>query len=342
MNMGRYQMSGNKQRSYTINDIARELGVSKTTVSRSISGKGRIGKETRERIKRFISEHDYRPNVLAKGLAQNKTFNIGLAMPEDFGVGDLPFFQKCVNGICQTAAHNDYDVILFRITATDLSHLKRIINNHKADGMILTRTVVHDYSVRLLKENDIPFVVIGSSSDPEVTHADNDHASACKTLTELLLSRGLRRFALIGGNMDYFVNKSRLGGYKAALEDYPGGDVVSKENLNVTKEPHIIKAVDDALMGGADCIVCMDDFICSRVLARLTERSARVPDDVSVATFYSSMLLEHNNPLITGLEFDAVKLGGIACQMLIDKLAGAQVDDYLSSDYRLLIGNSIR
>ena len=58
---------------YTIEDIARELGVSKTTVSRAISGKGRIGKETKERVLAYIEEHDYKPNVIAKGLAQSKT-----------------------------------------------------------------------------------------------------------------------------------------------------------------------------------------------------------------------------------------------------------------------------
>lgn len=336
-----HTMDKNGQRYHTIDDIAKEFGVSKTTVSRAISGKGRISKETRDRIRQFISEHNYRPNVLAKGLAQNKTFNIGLAMPEEFGVGDLPFFQKCVNGICQAAAHNDYDVILFRITG-DLAQLKRIINNHKVDGIILTRTVVDDHAAQLLKENDTPFVVIGSSPDTDVTHADNDHVSACKMLTELLLNKGLRRFALIGGNMDHFVNKSRLCGYQKAFEDYQGNDAVSKTYLNVTKEPHIVRAVSNAMADGADCIVCMDDFICSRVTARLMEHSIRVPDDVSVATFYSSMLLEHNNPLITGLEFDAAKLGGIACQMLIDKLSGKQVDDYMSMDYRLFIGNSTK
>jgi Transcriptional regulators len=334
-------MNEKGQQSYTIDDIAKELGVSKTTISRAISGKGRISKETKERVRRFISEHNYQPNIIAKGLAQNKTFNIGLAMPEEFGIGDLPFFQNSVNGICQAAAQNDYDVILFRITSDDLSQMKRIIKNHKVDGIILTRTQFDDYPVRLLKENDLPFVVIGSSFDTEVTHADNDHISACKMLTELLLSRGLKHFALIGGNMEYFVNKSRLRGYQMTFEEYPG-EVTSMTYLNAVKEPQIVKAVDDALSDGADCIVCMDDFICSRVIAQLTERSVRIPDDVSVATFYSSMLLEHNNPLITGLEFDAAKIGGIACQMLIDKLAGKPVSDYVSSDYRLFMGNSTK
>ena len=63
-------METEEKKVYTIDDIARELGVSKTTVSRTISGKGRIGQATRERVLEFIEKHDYRPNVMAKGLAQ--------------------------------------------------------------------------------------------------------------------------------------------------------------------------------------------------------------------------------------------------------------------------------
>ena len=60
----------------TISDVAEALGVSKTTVSRAISGKGRIGAATRKRVLEYIQEHDYKPNVIARGLAQSKTFNI--------------------------------------------------------------------------------------------------------------------------------------------------------------------------------------------------------------------------------------------------------------------------
>lgn len=74
-------MAAGERKNYTIEDIARELGVSKTTVSRAISGKGRISQATRERVMQFIEAHDYRPNVMAKGLAQRKTYNIALLLP---------------------------------------------------------------------------------------------------------------------------------------------------------------------------------------------------------------------------------------------------------------------
>ena len=86
-------METEEKKVYTIDDIARELGVSKTTVSRAISGKGRIGQATRERVLEFIEKHDYRPNVMAKGLAQKKTFNLALLLPKDYAVTEFLFLR---------------------------------------------------------------------------------------------------------------------------------------------------------------------------------------------------------------------------------------------------------
>ena len=94
----------------TISDVAEALGVSKTTVSRAISGKGRIGEATRKRVLDYIEEHDYKPNVIAKGLAQSKTFNLCVVIPENYALVDLPFFQEAITGIQEIAGMNDtYD-----------------------------------------------------------------------------------------------------------------------------------------------------------------------------------------------------------------------------------------
>lgn len=83
-----------EQKKITIDDIAKDLGVSKTTVSRAISGKGRIGKETVDRVNDYIKQCNYKPNVIAKGLAQSKTYNIGLMIPGDYDAVDLPFSKN--------------------------------------------------------------------------------------------------------------------------------------------------------------------------------------------------------------------------------------------------------
>ena len=77
---------GKVNKSITIADIAENLGISKTTVSRAISGKGRISEATRQRVKAYMEENNYKPNVIAQGLAKSKTYNIGVVMPSDYGI----------------------------------------------------------------------------------------------------------------------------------------------------------------------------------------------------------------------------------------------------------------
>ena len=96
-----------KERKQTIDDIAEELKISKTTVSRAISGKGRISEETRAKVMAYIEKAGYKPNAIARGLAKNRTYNIGFAVPGDYGLVDLPFFQNCLWGICTYAAERD-------------------------------------------------------------------------------------------------------------------------------------------------------------------------------------------------------------------------------------------
>ena len=146
---------------YTIEDIARELGVSKTTVSRAISGKGRIGQATRARVLQFIEEHDYRPNVMARGLAQKKTYNLALLLPKDYAATEFPFFKDCMNGICEVASSYDYDILISMIDGEDLSQIQRLEANRKVDGMIVSRAVESSKAQKYLKSCKEPFVVIG-------------------------------------------------------------------------------------------------------------------------------------------------------------------------------------
>ena len=151
------------EKNITIADVAEALGVSKTTVSRAISGKGRIGRETRERVLAYIEEHDYKPNVIAKGLAQSKTYNICVVMPGEYDVVDLTFFQECLFGIQEIAGSMEYDILLSICRKNDISSLERIIANHKVDGVILMRTFVEDEQIDFLQTKNVPFVTIGSS-----------------------------------------------------------------------------------------------------------------------------------------------------------------------------------
>lgn len=325
-----------EEKKLTINDIAEELGVSKTTVSRAISGKGRIGAETRKKVLDYIEAHKYRPNVIAKGLAQNKTFNLGLVLPGDYNIVELPFFQNCMIGICKLASDADYDVMISMVTAQNITQLERAVTNHKVDGVILTRTLTEDAPMNYLKERGIPFVAIGSTADDEVIQIDNDHRNACKELTCRLLEQGVSKIALIGGDESYIVTGNRLRGFEDAfrcMKQWKG----SKETfLNVGDSRQVEQIVEKLLEDKIECIVTMDDFLCSCVLNSLQQRGVSVPEDVQVGSFYDSTFLANHMPAVTSIRFDVEELGRKACELLLKILEEETVE------MRTLLGYEIQ
>lgn len=312
------------EKNITIDDIAKALNVSKTTVSRAISGKGRISEETRERVQKYIERHNYRPNSIAKSLAENKSHNIGFVVPKDYVITDLSFYQKCLWGISTVANENDYDVMICNVTAEDLAQLQRIIENNKVDGIILGRTSSVNTIERYLRSKDVPFVTVGTSVDSSVLQVDNDHEGACMELTYKLLKKGIRNMSLIGGDIKYIVNRNRYNGFRRAFDN---ADLMFHEervHLGVNGTKDIEEAVDICLSDGTECILCMDDEICSKVINKLNRLKITVPDDIKIASFYNSNILSGNTVKITAVNFDENKLGEVSCRTLIDQINQAE------------------
>lgn len=324
------------EKNLTINDIAEELGVSKTTVSRAISGKGRIGAKTRRKVLDYIEEHNYRPNVIAKGLAQNKTFNLGLVLPGDYNIVELPFFQNCMMGVCKLASDADYDVLISMVTAQNITQLERAVTNHKIDGVILTRTLTEDAPMKYLKESGIPFVAIGSTDDDAVIQIDNDHRNACKELTCKLLEQGAKKIALIGGDESYVVTGNRLQGFEDAFRDRKQWEGMKEIFLNVGDSRQVDRIVEKLLKEKIECIVTMDDFLCSCVLSSLQQRGVSVPGEMQVGSFYDSTFLANHMPSVTSIRFDVEELGTKACELLLGLLEGEPVQQ------RTLLGYAVR
>lgn len=328
------------EKNITISDVAEALGVSKTTVSRAISGKGRIGEATRKRVLEYIDKYDYKPNVIAKSLAQSKTFNICVVMPGDYALVDLPFFQEAIMGIQEIAGMMEYDILLCIGSGSDMTSLTRIIQNRKVDGVILLRTMVEDPQVAFLQEKGIPFVTAGSSEYKNVKQIDHDHKSACRELTSILLMRGMKKIAILGGSSDIVVNQTRLSGVKEAYEQF-GMDINSDLMfMNLESRAFVEKAVDDAINIGTDCILCMDDGICAQAMRRLRQKHVKVPNEVKVASFYNSSILENNVPTITSLSFDAKELGIKACKNLLHQIEGEETAERTLLPYEVVLKES--
>ncbi len=332
-----------KRKIYTIDDIARELGVSKTTVSRALSGKGRIGEETRKRVQQFAQTHECRADILARALGEPKSHNIGLLLPSLYIDVDFPFFRGCVKNVYEIASRENYDVMIAMVEeGKEDSRLKEQVLNRKVDGVIVTRSTIDKSIVNLLLEQEMPFVVIGPTDNEWVLSVDNSNREGCRELTSLLLMKGMRRLAMVGRSSSYGVTESNKRGYLDALRKF-GMDVNEKLLiLDVESQEQVNAAVEQAVRAGADGIICMDDLLALQTLKALEAHKIRVPTDMRLASCYDNEQLEKVYPPITSVHFDTEELVKNACWMLLDVIEGRSAKKKLPANYQVILRESTK
>lgn len=324
---------------YTLEDIAKELGLSKTTVSRAISGKGRISEATRRLVADFIQTVGYTPNAVARSLANHKTYNIGIVFPRDSSVEEMPYFQNVLIGASEAASSYGYDVLIIMADNDDIGALERAVQNQKVDGVIVTRCENDSEVNRYLYDHKLPSVILGRPEE-DLLYVDNDNQGAAIRMTETLLHRGCKNIALLGGNEKFFVTQSRLNGFvegfrKCGMEYDP--DNVYLNMHNVERMESVIRKI---IKNQVDCIVCMDDVLCNSTLIYLQRLNVSVPQDVKLVSFYDSNLLKNHKPSITSLFFDSKQLGAQGLRNLLRKIDGDEVENCVISDYNIQMRES--
>lgn len=334
--------SAENREKLTVERIAQDLGVSATTVSRALSGKGRIGEKTRARVFEYVSKAGYGGGMLARRLDQQATHNLTFVIPSQFEQLDLPFLRKCMSGVCHMADQRGYDVLLCYADSRDTAQLERQLKAHKVDGVILSRTMAEDPCLELVRQYGVPFVAVGRLDDAEALQVDNDQVSAACELTRLLLQMGTRRIAYMGGSADYTVNRDRLQGYLRALAEY---EIMPERTLiysGVENRDQIADALDVLLDQYPECILCSDDNMTLNTLKLLQARGIHVPGQIRLASFYDSEALDASVPSVSAAQFDAVRLGATACRMLLDFMAGREVQRRQVQGYQVVLRESTK
>ncbi len=322
----------------TIREIAEELGVSMTTVSRALSGKGRISQETRRKVLNYVG----RSEQAGPAAGWTGTGNLILVLPLRFAGSDLPFLRRCMEGVCRMAAQRGVDVLLCYGDETGTEQLERQLKAHKADGVILTRTVQKDPCLDLLRRYEIPFVALGRLERDSGLQIDYDHGAAGREMTGLLLRLGLRRIAYLGGSSRCLANLDRLEGYRRGLEEF-GLEVQGKLiRTGVETREQVADALDRILDQGPDCLLCGDDSLTVSVFRELHLREISVPRQLKVASLCDSELLENMVPTVSAVCFDASALGAAGCRMLLDYLDGREADSRRLPGWQMILRESTR
>lgn len=321
----------------TMDEIAKELNVSKSTVSRALSGKGRIGEETRAKILAFLEKENKKEATVS---TVAKTGNIGVVFPADMYITSKPYFHSCLIGMCEVANIMDYNIIFATATATDISGIKKLIERNKADGVILTRNLEHDIAVDYLLEKNIPVAMTGTCNNKEVLQVDMDNGEAAETMTSLLIKKGFTKFALIIEDMSYQVNRSRQEGFFKAIM-LNGLDKNQQAIYTGAGRIDLLDAVvTDIMNKKVECIICGDDSLCIHVVSAIQSKGYRIPKDIAVASLYNSSNLGDFNPPITTVNVDAVKVGNEIAKLMINKLQGIDCPTKKMMEYDILFRKS--
>jgi DNA-binding LacI/PurR family transcriptional regulator len=319
-------------------EIAAILGISKSTVSRALSGKGRIGEETRKQILTFAQEQGMLKNEDA---AQRvKTRNIGVVFPADVYSSGSPYFHDCLLGICEAASMMDYHVLITTGVANDISGIRTLVENEKVDGIILTRSLDDDKAVKYLTDIHFPTGMTGICEYEEVIQVDTDNEAATENLTSLLIGQGFGKFALVVEDLTYHVNRSRYNGFcKALLKNG-----ISEKNqafyIGTLKKEILDDMINDMISKKVECIVCGDDVVCTWIMSKLQADGYRIPKDIAVASLYNSSNLNCFSPAVTAVNVPASQVGNMAGKQLINYLLGKEYAQKTKMDYEILLRKS--
>ena len=328
-----------KRENITIDDIAKDLGVSKTTVSRAISGKGRISSATREKVQKYIKDHNYRPNAAAKALAENKTYNLAFVIPRSFISLDLPYVRQSMGAAAEEAAKQNYTLLLCLTTDDDPSLLNSILEYRKVDGVILSRTVEKDILVDILSAHKMPFSTIGtlppSLRGAAAVEADHDQIGGCRAFSKAFLENHPEKVAVFGNDLQYIVNQSRLAGLRLAMQDigFPPKNVIVQTGVDSAEK--CAQLVDGLLAQGVTRFLAMDDEICMLIFTHLQKIQC---SDIALASLCDSDKVAAAG--ISALSFNAAELGRTACAELLAHIQGRDYNRTPRLGYRIMLRNS--
>ncbi|MBC7264895.1 MAG: LacI family DNA-binding transcriptional regulator [Chloroflexi bacterium] len=334
----------------TIRDIARRAGVSIGSVSNYLNNPDLVSEETRESIRRAIQELGYYPHAAARSLKSNQTRRVGLVpliSPEEnrsLEPSDNAFleFLAAVN---TTAAEQDYGVLLYAATsqAAELSIYERLVGERQVDGLILMGTRALDARIEFLSKQQFPFVSFGRSQ-VNMNHAyvDVDGAKGIAEAVKHLAQLGHRRIGYIAPPNGLMCAVHRWEGFCSAMAEHnlPIDDELVVEGGFSEKSGQVAMHLLLDLPHPPTAVIAANDLCAFGAMRALQMRGLIAGQDVSIVGFDDIRLAAHWYPSLTTVSQPFRRIGSIVAQMLLDIIAGKEVEQHIIVEPRLVVRNS--
>jgi LacI family transcriptional regulator len=319
------------KRKVTLKQIAKELDVSISTVSKSLRDSSEISEDTRQKVQAFAKLYNYKPNNIALSLKNRKSKTICIIIPEIIH----HFFATVISGVEHVANKKGYNVI---VCLSDESFDKEVINmemlaNGSIDGFIMslskeTQQKRDFHHITEVINQGMPVVMFDRvTNDILCDKVIIDDNLAAFNATQYLVDKGFKKIALIT-TVDYVsVGKLRTEGYVKALKN---NDIAVAESLilKIEDTDNFEAPIESLLTNNEiDAIFAVNEIFAVTAIKTATRLGKKVPQDISIIGFTDGIISKYSSPSITTVGQNGVKMGEKAAKMLIEKLE-IEEEDY--------------
>ncbi|REE01568.1 LacI family transcriptional regulator [Marinoscillum furvescens DSM 4134] len=312
-----------KKGSVTIKDIALELGISVSTVSRALADNPLVKPATRQAVKELAKKYNYRPNFTALSLRNNRTRTIGIIIPQLVH----EFFSMVIRGIEDFAYSNGYNVI---ISSTHESYEREVIDtkaliNGRVDGLLacVSKSTTNYDHFKEFAERNLPLVFFDCICDeidsPKVVLDDFE---AGYQATQHLVETGCTQIAYVGGPINLQINQDRFGGYKKALNE--AGLALNESWIKHCETGDYddgSESVRDMVAARSiDGLFAGTDMLAIGAIKTMKKAGLQIPKDVAVVGFSNWSIGTIYEPSLTTMSQPGYEMGQKAAELLIQQI----------------------
>lgn len=326
----------------TIKTIAKEIGVSTSTVSKALKDSHEISVETKQKIQAYANLYNYKPNSLALQLRNQKTKVIGVILPKIVH----HFFSTVIMGIEEGANAKGYNII---VCFSNESYKKEVetlnvLSNGSVDGLIVSvanetlKNKDFDHFKGLVSE-EIPLVMFDRVVDEILCDkVVVDDVGAGYKATKYLLNNGSKKIALITTPNHVNVGTLRRQGYeKALIEAY----IKTDNNLivEIDEKLDIKKQIETVFKEDIDAVFAVNEIYAANSMRIAKEKGLKVPEDLSVIGFTDGLISEYSSPSITTIAQHGFTMGKQAVELLIERI---DKDSEVYSPKKIVISSDLK
>lgn len=332
-------------RNVTMSDIAKLAGVSVKTVSRVINNSKNVKEETRQKVLKVIKEQGYQVNILARGLRQKATKTIIVFIDKHSGGYWSIWHNEIVQEIIKQSKQRGYKIVISPSSAegcldddTDGFYL---LKSRMADGAIIFDNIKNDIRINYLRENKIPFVIIGKDiTYSDTCYVDLDNYKAGYIGGKYLIEKGYKNIYFFLGDENFIVNRERSKGFldackedtdikKSILFNISSLDIAYKKTVKILKEER------------PDAFFVSGDERALGVYKAINEYGLPIPDEIAVLGIDNIPLCEYVHPTLSSIDQPKEEFGSQAINILLELInSKSKITKRVLIEPRLVLRNS--